>query len=265
MKTSNPKSELPLKSLDMSSSFEEGQVVEWLTQYGRKILFVSFALIPAFLLLFRFGIGNDVKLEQDYIQAENDYQSIVQSMEENGTSPAQAEALTQLEGIIQKNPELQTKYAGALAQILLIQNHPEQAQAFENPALDRLEKESLLDQKEFAAITLLIQQEQLAEALKRSQALRINMQQAAETAENAFSSGTLFAYNLLRTGILQQQLGLGKDELSTWQEWQQLSEGEKKIVNIDRQFFVVIQRQFLEGHFSLLDYIAIRKNVLNNK
>lgn len=231
------------------SSMEENIFLSKLLEYGRVLLYVLLGLIIAGILIYRFSSTRQEQQEADYWAAEKEFRALA------GAENLNEEALAKLSAIIERHPALHEKYDALLAQILLDHGKISEALPFATKAIDRTQQENLPFYSDFANTTLLITEKQYETALKNSILLKEKMQSQNLKREERQYGDTLFALNFLRIALLQQQLGLKKEELNTWQEW-------KKLANTSG--FEQQKVLFSEGRISLIDYIASREEALKH-
>lgn len=231
------------------SSFEElleqNNFVHWILTNGKTLLVAFFILIAFFILAYRLLFGTMVKSEFDFINAENDYQRLL--TEKNADT--RQETLGKLEKIIAQHPELHTKYDAPLAQFLMGAGNVNEALPFAASAIQRTESENSPLFSDYSKTSLLIAESKYEEALKNSLNLK-------EVLLNNEAENLLFAFNLLRIGMLQQQLKLEKDELATWGEW------ESKTMKKNNESFQKLIDSSIIGQLSLTNYIETRKEIL---
>lgn len=238
-------------------SWDDHSWVQWASQYGQYVIYGLAGIIVALLLIYRFGLGGDTS-ERDYINADREFRLFIST---NTADPEAAQnAFMNLSVILEKHPELHAKYDGIIAQTLINRGDVGQAQTFANRAIDRTQAENNPYYTSYAQTSLLIEDRNYLAALSGAQELR--KQLLAETNPHAYGD-TLFAFNLLRIAILQQQLGLKDDERKTWQEWKEYLNGQK-INESARQIFPQAFNQqvehFKDGEISIKNYIQERGN-----
>lgn len=256
--TSLPKSSI-LDYLD------EGRLTDWLSEHGKNILYGLGGLVALLALIYAFSSRQNSKAEHEYIRAANDFAFFSKA---NGTEdPALVQtALDSLKSLMAKHPELHAAYDGELAQIFLNRNLIEEAKPYAAATLARVKSNDLPFYNDYAEATLLISQKKYENALEGAQALQQKMNEAIANQSTARSFGDeLFALNLLRIGMLQQELGDHTAELKTWQEWKQhagLNTAKESTVKVNPQAFRVVMQQLAIGALSLPDYIAYRENIL---
>ena len=243
--------EMPQEShSNWSIAFEENAIIQWISENGKHILFSFFGLIIGFLFIYRLAFGDMIKAETDFFQASQDYHVFSQK----GVTPeevaASNEALTRLQKIIARHPELKTKYDGLIAQVMLNRNEGQQAQSFATPAIQRTERENHPFFTSFSQTSLLIGNQKYDEALKQS----LELKQQLPSHSHPF----LYGFNLLRIAALQQQLSFKEDELITWQEWKQFV---KKNDLITQNLI----HHFKDGNASINNYVQARENILRVK
>lgn len=258
-----PETTLPKQSF--LDSFDADTIVDWLTKYGKNIVYVLLGLIVLFVLVYRLSSSSAAKSEKDYLQAAVDFSMVMRDNGTNDDSVTQ-EALTRLTALMNIHPELHPAYDGAIGQALLNQGETIKAKSFIVNTLQRTQAEHLMLYNQFAATSLLISEAQYKEALEKSQALQhIMLDQLNQDSHSV--SDVLFALNLLRIAMLQQQLGNDKEELQAWQNWKNYAGLEKTTTQksaIDPMAFRIIIQQLATGNIALPDYIAYREELLRN-
>jgi hypothetical protein len=123
---------------------------------------------------------------------------------------------------------------------------------------------------DFATTTLLISDHKYDEALKAALALQQKMNDEIavipSTSDRSFGD-ELFALNLLRVAILQQQAGDAAGELKSWQQWKQyagLENAGTSGLKVSPVAFRYSIQQLAIGSISLPDYIASRESQLKH-
>ncbi len=243
----------PLPSLSFIETLGEHRIIQWISEHGKFLAWGLLALITAIFLIYRLLGGPSTHAEKDYFQAENDFTTF-----RKATDPkAQEEALDKLAAILKRRPELQSKYDGLVAQLLLDRNQVNQALTYANRTASRTGKDHLPLYANYAQNSLLISEKKYPEALK--QTLDLQQQLIASQPQN----DTLLIFNMLRIPILHQQLGNKIEELKAWQQLKQLAaaKGEK---NVKPEVFETIINQLRDGNVSLLNYIETREQLLSH-
>lgn len=246
-------------------SFDANSVVDWLAQNGKNVIYVLLGLIALFVLVYRLSSSNTAKSEKDYLQAATDFSAFVRDNANNDTTTQ--ETFKRLIALMNSHPELHSAYDGAIGQTLLNRGQTSEAKPFIVNTLTRTQAESLMLYNKFAATTLLISEVRYKEALEKSLALQQSMlDELSKDANSKHSFGeVLFAFNLLRIAMLQQQLGNDKEELQAWQQWKNyagLDRASKQPAIINPMAFRIIIQQLATGNIALPDYIAYRESLL---
>lgn len=249
-----------------SSIFDEGNVGEWILQNKHNLLYALLVMIALLALGYKLTGSSIRSSEADYIRATNNFLAFVNPNISNDPQAAE-EALNSLEISLQQHPQLGASFDGSIAQTLINRNQLEKALPFASSTLERTKSAHLPNYAEYAKTTILIAENKYKEALESAFALQKSMIQALKEAPEAthYFGDELFALNLLRIAILQQQLGDTAGELKTWQYWKQyagLSSTQQPSIKIDPQAFRTVIQQLAIGSFSLPDYIAYRENLL---
>lgn len=257
--------EIPLEKSNLPDYFDEGRLTDWLSEHGKNILYGLAGLLGTIILVYAFSSAQTNKSEQEYIQAANDFASFSRAYDSQNSGLA-AEALTRLNTVLSQHPELHATYDGAIAQILLNHGQTKEALPYAQSTLTRVKSNNLPFYTDYAQNTLLISQTNFKQALENTLALQQKMKEALinPSAERSFGD-ELFALNLLRIAMLQQEQGDKAAEFQTWQEWKQyagLNSNHTTNLKVNPQAFRAVIQQLATGSFSLPDYISYRESIL---
>jgi tetratricopeptide (TPR) repeat protein len=248
---------IPPQPLSLADHLEEHHVVQWLSKHGLTLIYFLLGAFFLFLLWYRF-LGGNYHSEQNFYEAES---SLIKL--QNDPQDSQA-ALEKLRALLKAHPELHASYDGLIAQALLNEGDVKEATAYAEPTIERTKSENAPFFTDFAQTSLLIADKKYSEALQQAQALnkKIHDEQGARQ-ENTL----LFAYNLLRIGMLQQELGKTEEANQTWHEWMGYAQKTNENMTSKRlgDGFLLLQRIFSDGKLSLLNYIAHQENLQNEK
>lgn len=235
--------------------------LQWVTDHGKTLIYVFLALLAFIFLFFRLTSGSKSKAESDYFNASNDFALFQRLSSEDNRAGAQ-EALERLAAIIQSHPELHAQYDGIIAQTLINQGNNIEAKRYSISTLKRISQDNLPYYEAYATNTLLISDKKYSDALAQAIDLKQKMIQIVESAksetQNDFGS-MLFALNLFRIGMLQQQMENRNEELKTWQEWDHYINSQKPISSVA---FSILNQQIADGKITLADYIEQRQKFL---
>ena len=229
---------------------EESNFVHWCLENGRILILGFLSVIAMFLVGYRVSYGSMMKSEINYINAENNYQRFIS--EKNETQGQ--EILTNLSAIMANHPELYAKYDGHIAQKLIIEGNISESLPYANRAIDRTEAENAPLYSDYSKTAILIAEKKYEEALKNALDLKQLLLKNEFVMSIESPEGILFAFNLLRIGMLQQQLKLESAELATWNEW--------KAAKISNEAFQKLANNFNVGQINLTNYIEAREQTL---
>lgn len=244
---------------------DEGRLTDWLSYHGKNILYGLAGLIALLVLIYAFSSHQKNKAEQDYIQASHDFTFFSKANETQDPALVDA-ALERLTKLMGNHPELHAVYDGSLAQIFLNRLKADEARPYAIATLARVRSNDLPFYNDYAETTLLISEEKFKSALENAQALQQKMKETIERQAPRSFGDALFILNLLRIGLLQEELGDGKEELLTWKEWNQYANsGASQVYQINREAFRDVIEQLAIGSFSLQDYILHRENLLRKE
>lgn len=250
------KNKLPDNQVSLNETLNENPIIQWVVDNGSNILFGMVLIVIAGILFYRYNSQSTIGATNDYINADK-----LISILERSPVP-DPDSLDRLLEIMDKHPELHQKYDGNLAQILIKEGETERAQEIATKIINRTTQSNLPLYAYFAKTTLLINQEKYEAALKRAQALDMKMKKQAKLGNDRKFGDTLYAYNLLRIGMIQRELGLRDQELKTWQKWSQFLNSKEELEGIDSKGFDIVLRQFTSGNLSLKNYIEERNKEL---
>ena len=259
MKKNHPNSPEPTipPHHSLADHLEEHPVVHWFSKNGLSVVYMVIGAIFLLMLIYRY-YGGSAKSQQDFYEAESSLQKLQKFLGIAGRFGT-------LRTILNAHPELHPKYDGLIAQVLLNEGNVQEAKPFAELAIHRTESENAPYFTDFAQTTLLIADKQYSEALQRAQALSQKMlEQETFQKENRL----LFAYNLLRIGMLQQELGAYEDANKTWKEWMGYAEKANQTASaatMNTNGFLLLTRAFSEGKLTLLNYMTHQENAPNKK
>jgi hypothetical protein len=223
-------------------------MIDWIVTHRKSVITYG---LSAFALIFSgYSLYSRVRPHQetDYLVVDAYFHKWA------GGEQHDAELLIKIEKILAEHPELHAKYDSLIAERLLVWNESKLAENYLLPTLKRIEKHSLYF-PEFAKTTLLISEGDLEQALEDAIALKEEMQANdslfAEGGQVRFE-GLLYAFNLVRIGMLEKELGHVAGEQHAWDELMAL-----KIK--DPEAFSMIQYHFRANNLTIFDYIASRR------
>lgn len=259
MKKKNADVSSSIKLDRIDDSWEENQIVQWITKYGFPALLALLAGIALVFIIFRLiTLGNE-EAEMEYWNADKEFAQFSNPSTLESDPLAGEDALARLNAILNRQPELHAKYDGLIAQTLIGRNDIGDALPFAKSALNRTETENTPYYTSYAQTTLLIGESHYEDALNLAVLLDKQMREALNQnlpIEQRHFGDLLFSFNLLRIGILQEKLGLKDQELHTWQEWKRYQQG-TEAPTLAKAFQQ--QNIFLsEGKVTFADYIDYR-------
>lgn len=254
-----------LEKLSLSETLDQNPYVQWFTHNAKTIFYIFMGLIIFFFFLFRifFSSGNSEKI---YYEAQKDF-TIFQKEEISKNPLAVQYSWERLNQILRDYPQLHAKYDGPIAQTLFNRGQVEKAKEYALRAIERTSEENQPFYSEFSRITLAIEERNFSDSLQKSLLLKEKMlenaTQAKETPEKKLFGDLLFALNLIRIGMLQQELAIPEEELKTWKEWKEFATHSDQ--NIDPKAFQIVQDYYSIGNVSLSEYLEYRERLLNQK
>jgi hypothetical protein len=255
--SSDPTPSSAIFKLPFFTPFGKGELIEWLSLNGKAVLYSLVTFMALLFITYRFSSSNANQSEADYFKAANDFTLFSQS--EN-----HPDALKELLSLMNRHPELHAAYDGAIAQTLLNEGRIEEAKPLALSTFKRTESDAFSTYQQYAQISLLSSEKKFSEALEHAKTLQAQLTLQLEQNKDdsaIFNVSELFALNLLRIGMLQQELNDTAGELKTWQEWKVYAglETNKMIKsNADPLAFRTIIQQLAQGTTSLPDYFTYR-------
>lgn len=198
------------------SSLEDHPIFAWLEKNSRNILLTVIGIALLLGLVYRYASSKNTQAEQDYFQAAN----AVELLKDSGKAPG---ALTDLQSILARRPELNAKYDGIIAQNLLLANNVEFAKVYASKNFARIQEEVSPLFLAYAKNSLIIEENKPQEALTQALALKEEMNKLGhENSEPQFGP-ELYMFNLIRIAMLQHSLNKKQAESKSWEELLQIS------------------------------------------
>jgi hypothetical protein len=239
--------------------FVRKQSIDWIKTHLSTVLGISLVVILGVILGARWFKGD---AQVDYLAAEAAY---------NRWEGNKGENLLKLQKILKKHPELHAKYDGAIAQKLLSSSESGLASSYGKATLRRIADFSPY-YTDFSRSSLLIAENQLAEALQNAKNLKAAMDKDDgfwEKKSDIVRYGCiLYAYNLLRIAMLEKAAGTPEGELIAWKEFKENAGwlgAQPTSKSYDPEAYLLIQENFQNQEISLLDYIKYREQLLTSR
>ncbi|MFT4551973.1 MAG: tetratricopeptide (TPR) repeat protein [Chlamydiales bacterium] len=241
---------------------------DFFVRYSKAILYSIVAVMLVLLLVYRIVSSSHTNAERDYLSAEADYSRLYSSQDQG------EEFLSNLQDILNRRVELHPKYDGLIAQALLKRGDLTLAKEFATLALKRVGQDFRAYYGDYSENTLLIYEGKFEEALERAKTLKtalLKSPQIYSTDEvEKYYGEALFAYNLLRIAMLEQEVGRPEAEREAWEElirhagWDGTSLENSESKNVSSVAYQQIWSNFRENGITLLDYIKERQQSFAN-
>lgn len=223
--------------------------IEWLSNHKNILLWAVFGLVAALIIASQLISWRTLDAEKDFFQAQTMFTQFEQAAGNATDSTAAAADLEQLQAIMQRHPELKPKYEGPLAQTLLVTGQVPQAQVYIEDTFKRTQPDHLQLYQNYTQASMLIGQEQYANALQSAKQLQIDLDQLGKE-----SNPVLYVYNLIRLAMLYQQMGQPEEELKAWEQLQNQPQRLEAVLEASQAYQI--------GNASLNQYIEERKSAL---
>jgi hypothetical protein len=217
--------------------------IDWfdlITSYGKQALFSLTLILLLLFLGFRI-FGNQKKQPSSNILAESEQYERLFTLPE----PGEEKALTKAAEVVAKNPHLEAKLGGKMAQRLLDENQGAKALLLGEKGIKRIEELSPLYAR-FARNSLAIAKGEYSSALQEAKVFKEELKTQKEEKESL-----LYHFNLLRIAFLEMHLGNLENERSSWNEL--MKAGEE-----NPYAWTTLQNCFQKESLSLTDLIQSR-------
>lgn len=238
-------------SVEQISQWDDHDFVSTFSKYALYLVLGIGTLIVSMLVIYQLWNAGQSRADRDYADAEKEFRIFIGIDGEKTSAEGLQKAFTQLQILMKQHPELEAKYDGMIAQTLINRNQDDLAAPFAQRALKRTQQENSPYYASYAETTLLIGNNNYNDALAQAKQLQQRIQEAPHP-DAAHIGDMLVAFNLLRIGMLQHQLGLKEEESKSWTELQQFLKKNPEIA---------AQINLQAGQISLLDYIKAQGNL----
>lgn len=208
----NKISNSPFTKTDLEQKWSSTSVTDWLISYKQQLIAGVVILVFSLGAVYLFISQNTVHQEQEVFQA----QTLFNRYQQAQTDESRSFDYQELSKILIRYPDLQAKYAGPLAQLLLIADQPSFAADWANTVFKRTQSDSLKFYQNYGQTSLLIANQEYEKALTQSQQLKENLNSISQIDEHA----SLYTFNLLRLITLYQQLNQPIEEKKVVEELQ---------------------------------------------
>lgn len=198
------KKDIPV-SLD---ELDENPFVEWVNKNKSNLIYAFLILIAAIFLMYRFMAGTASRNEKDFYAADNYGSKLFQADGANDN-------LQKLSEIVARQPELEAKYDGLMAQTYLLLNQPQEAKPLIERNLKRIQEDPYALSS--AKISLLVGEGKIQEAYNESLKLKETIKKA-----NIDTVPILYLYNMYRIHSLSLFVASKEEQKKNLQEWMDL-------------------------------------------
>lgn len=198
------KKDIPV-SLD---EFDENPFVDWINRNKSNLIYGLLILFAVIFLLYRFMAGTASRNEKDFFTADGLGAKLY-------VAEGAKDNIAKLGEIVAKQPSLESKYDGTMAQTYLLLNMPEAAKPLMERNLSRIQEDPYSQSS--AKISLLVGEGRLKEAYAESLKLKDSIKKA-----NINTVPLLYLYNMYRIHSLSLQIGTKEEQKKNLQEWMDL-------------------------------------------
>ncbi len=239
----------PIKNLDLAYDWSSHPAFEWLMNNKKIFIWGFLGLFVLLIAASRFATIRTLNAENDFFQAQAAFAEVQKEILPYENQAASTN-LEELEAIMLRHPEIQPKYEGSLAQTLFITGNVPKAEKFANDIFKRTQPDYLQLYQDYSRTSLLIANGNYEEALTQAQQLKASLDQP-----DANGNPILYIYNLIRLAILYKETEQPKEELKTWEEFQNQP--------IRLEAVAAANKVLKIGQASLNQYIEQRKKTLS--
>jgi hypothetical protein len=234
----------------------ETPIVDFLTAYGPKLLYALLGLLLLFFFVYRYTSNKKTDAISDYVSADVYFQRFATNIDAKNL--VENEPYAKLIEIINRHPELQAKYDGNLAQILLERNNVAEAKVYADRVFKRIASDDVNDYVNYSQATLLLGDNQTQQALDSAKALQKSMKSALDSKGNdAYTFGAaLYAFNELRIALLAPTQQTMNDLQKQLQDASNQSSSMKPLI---KKGYQTLQQHFNNGSTNLSNYIEQQK------
>ena len=225
---------------------------KWPKLIAKKAKIILYIFLVAAALIFagiRVSSSHKINAEQDYYNALVDFNTLKTSTNDNDDA-----IVAELRDIVQRHPELHSKYDGAITQFLITAKINKGIMPFFSSGIS---KNALPFYNDYTKASLSIAEGKHQEALDTAIELKKSMRPNPSIPQQEKLGETLYAYNLLRIATLQRTLDNPEAEHIAWEELQRLATWN----DTDSAYWEILNN-FREEGVSLIDYIEMRQRQL---
>lgn len=244
----------------LEDKISDHDLLHWIMKNSTNILAGTALLLALLFFLYRMSANEKVKAENDYYTATKEYIAFLGQGE--STPLTEEQAFVQLEEILNRRPELQSKYDAMIAQTFLVRENPEAAHPFAKRTFARTSQDHLPLYQRFAEITLLISEQNYPQALHETKELKEQLLQE----EANQSSSLLQVYNLLRLALLEQALDHKEGEIAAWKTLDETLYSTDPLLSTKHATLKMeMEKVFSDGTLSLKNYSDHRQKLLSRE
>lgn len=208
---------LPPPYTDFTVPPHEERILPFLHKHGKTLIFVFALFFILFLITLLWQIRVNARSESEYIAAQRSFAALQllpagkEHVEENAD-------YQRLAKILERYPELASRYDGRLAQTLIRIGNVSLAMNYADRALKELSVEHLPFYEEYAKTSLLMTEGREKEAYKRAVLLQKHMEDLIkQDPQNTPGFGPVLVFlNNVRLATLLEKMQMPQDALYMW-------------------------------------------------
>ena len=234
---------------------------DWLKKNSNYIFYLGVTIVVLLIFIYRAGYQDHIQKEGVYFAAEKEFQTFIDTESEKSDKSLREDSLKSLKNILIRHPDLNSKYDAPIAQALLIEQIPSEANIFAERVISRTKNNKMDYYDNFGKITFLIANNRYEEALNKSKELKEELDILLNN-QDVSDVDSLYAYNLLRIPLLEESLGKNEEALSSWKALKNYLYEDSSPSFSRRETKLMFDSLFAEGEISLKGFIEIQENKL---
>lgn len=243
---------------DLVDVAEENRAFFWEKWIPKGKIFVSVVMLSLAggVVIFQFAQKGKAKEVGQHLEAKVFFDNWLRGKDEA--------SLEKLFALFANSPGLKKGYEASMARELIERVSVDRAEEFAQGVFEK-KQNALPYHVRLGEISLVIEKQNFAEAFEKSFSLKEQMENDASLweNENAFEKG-VYAYNLVRLGMLAKELEMKEKEMEIWHEVLALAglESGGSSAYTDPALFRELSETMREGNVDLFGYIRERLGVV---
>lgn len=232
---------------------------DWLKKNSNYVFYVGATIVVLLIFIYRVGFQDNIQREGVYFAAEKEFQTFINTESEKSDKSLREDSLKSLKNILIRHPDLNSKYDAPIAQALLIEQNPSEANVFAERVISRTKNNKMDYYDNFRKITFLIENKHYEEALDKSKKFKDELDVLSKN-QDISNIDRLYTYNLFRIPLLEESLGKNEAALASWKVLKSYLYEDASPSFERRETKLMFDSLFAEGEISLKSFIETREN-----